>query len=331
MNLLTPGWVIGVGSILFGCATVLVALHSANLPSWESPAAVTQSLDGALIQRPTDEQLKTDWIVTPSEAIALIQDGATVLDARTKLIPQFGTIEGAIAVSWRQFSQTQSPNQGKLLTNDAQLSQRLQDVGIFQAQPVVVLGDPQRGWGEDGRIVWMLRTLGHHQAVLVDGGYPALVAAGMPTKRAIASTATPKGDFIVRRTSTWEVERDALQAAIGRSDVVILDVREQREFNGNTPYGERRGGHLPGAKHLHFRELLDESGAILPSDQLLSVLAEQGIMRDDVIISYCTGGVRSGWVTSVLTAHGFTAKNYAGSMWEWSTLSPDHYPLTTQQ
>jgi thiosulfate/3-mercaptopyruvate sulfurtransferase len=42
-------------------------------------------------------------------------------------------------------------------------------LGVSGDVPVVVVACSVKGWGEDGRIVWTLRTLGHPAAVFVDG------------------------------------------------------------------------------------------------------------------------------------------------------------------
>ena len=44
--------------------------------------------------------------------------------------------------------------------------------------------------------------------------------------------------------------------------------------------------------------------------------------------SRSSGGVRSAWLVVVLMDLSFAhARNYAGSMWEWSALPSDQYPL----
>ena len=95
-------------------------------------------------------------------------------------------------------------------------------------------------------------------------------------------------------------------------------MREQREYAGETPYGESRGGHVPGAKHLFYRALLKSDGKVLPGDQIKRKLSEIGVREDDEVVSYCTGGVRAAFVTVLLNDAGIAARNYAGSMWEWS-------------
>ncbi|MGE5655659.1 MAG: sulfurtransferase [Actinomycetota bacterium] len=270
--------------------------------------------------------LAENWIVSANSAKQLLEQGATFLDARELILKVCGTLEGAIPVTWEDFSCSDAPNQGKLLENDLILTQKLQAVGIFKEQPVVVFADPIKGWGEDGRIVWMLRTLGHPNAVLVDGGYQALGKAGIPTVLTGKKT-PPVGNFVVSRVATWEIQRDELKANLGRENVVFIDTREPREYAGETPYGEQRGGHIPGAVHLYYKELIDQEGKLLTDEEIFAHLQQKGITQTSEIVNYCTGGVRAGWLTSVLTQLGFHAKNYAGSMWEWSAAPSSDYPL----
>ncbi|MGF1520500.1 MAG: rhodanese-like domain-containing protein [Nodosilinea sp.] len=56
-------------------------------------------------------------------------------------------------------------------------------------------------------------------------------------------------------------------------------------------------------------------------------MLERDISRDAAILAYCTSGVRSAWLTAVLVDMGFDAKNYPGSMWEWSAGDRDQNPL----
>ena len=267
------------------------------------------------------------WVVSPAEARALIAAGALVLAARAERLRWWASVAGAVPVDWRGFTETEVPRQGRLLADDAELSRRLRALGVRGAVPVVVLGDPLRGWAEDGRVVWMLRALGHDRAVAVDGGLPALLALGpLP----IGAQELP-GDFTVARRPELEITRDELRDRLGGPDLVILDAREPREYLGQSPYGESRGGHLPGARSLPHRSLLSEDGTLLPPDELRARLAALGIGPGTEVVAYCTGGVRSGWVTAVLNDLGIPARNYAGSMLEWAAGDPASYPLTAAE
>lgn len=304
---------------LSGCQVNL-----ALAPASDQPSVVPIANQSAAAIDP--QQLAVQWVVSPAEAKSLIQQGATVLDARSSGLQRQGIIAGSIAVNWQQFSQPSRAERGMLLSH-AQLTQALRAVGISNHRPVVVLADPLQGWGEDGRIVWMLRSLGHSQAVLVDGGYAAAVATGIPIESVIAKNAATPGDFTVQRRIDWEITRDELKQNLQTAQATIIDVREPREFDGSTPYGEPRAGHIPGAVHFYYRELLDENGKILPRSAILAKLQTKGISPNTQIIAYCTAGVRAGWLTAVLANAGFQVRNYAGSMLDWASAPAAEYPL----
>lgn len=265
------------------------------------------------------------WVLDVDRARLEIEGGATILDVRTDAQYRAGHLVGAVRADWQEFSEPNEPNKGLLLGNDNVLGYLLRRKGVFAERAVVVVGDPIEGWGEDGRVVWMLRTLGHHRAGFVDGGHAALVKAGLPVTE--ETPAVKEGDFVVRRTDRWLVDRTSLEALVKEpGNVLFVDNREPREYAGETPYGESRGGHLPGAINLHYRELLGTDGRLLSRATMSARLADKGITPARPLVAYCTGGVRSGWFVAVLTELGFEGvRNYAGSMWEWSAA--DDLPL----
>ncbi|MBI2376685.1 MAG: sulfurtransferase [Deltaproteobacteria bacterium] len=260
----------------------------------------------------------------------LIANGATVLDARTEEAFDEGHVAGAVRVEWQSFAEPNEPFRGRLLEDDRVLGFLVSRAGVREDTAVIVVGDPIEGWGEDGRIVWMLRTLGHASVSLVDGGFRALLESGLEPSR--VSTEAVEGDFTVVRSASLTIELEELAALVkDPRGNVILDGREPREYAGETPYGEARGGHIPGAKNLHFQELVDANGMILSRDALWARLEAVGVRQDGAVVAYCTGGVRSAWIVIVLAELGIkSARNFAGSMWEWAAGSPDVYPLVLE-
>lgn len=290
-----------------------IGLAATSFPSQVHAEAIPSDLDSR-------------WVVDVATAVSLIESGAVVLDTRNPSLKKSQPLENAQHVIWQDFTNEDAATKGRLLADDAALTKKLQDLGISGDVPVVAVADSVKGWGEDGRIVWTLRTLGHKNAYLVDGGVAALTSNGAPAIRAVAGP----GDFVVERNSEFEITKEELRSIIGSDDVVILDTREPREYTGSTPYGESRGGHVPGAKHIFYKDLVGEDGHILPEDQLKAKLASLGVSENTQVVSYCTGGIRSGFVTAVLNDAGLKARNYAGSMWEWSAQSPEEYPLVVE-
>lgn len=263
----------------------------------------------------------SQWVVSATQAKQLIERGATILDSRNIVLWLLGHIPGAVRVAWQDFSQQVSHYKGKLIDNPNILEKTLRAIGICNTKPVIVVGNPPHNFGEEGRIVWMLRTLGHEQAAFVDGGHNALVKTGIPI---VWELTQPKlGDFVVKPTPSYSIERDELKANL--QNLTIIDTREPKEYAGATPYGEKRGGHIPDAKHFYFKDLMDANGFLLPSNELITKLNRLGIQHHTPIAAYCTGGIRSAFFVSVFANLGFNnIKNYAGSMWEWSASS---YPL----
>lgn len=263
------------------------------------------------------------WSIDVATAKTLIGEGAVVLDARGQDLKDAAPLANAVSVEWPYFTKEDKAQKGQLLDDDAELGKRIQALGISTDVPVVVVADSVKGWGEDGRIVWTLRTLGHPDAFFVDGGVAALVAAGDPGIKAPAGA----GTFTVKRVAAFEIKKEELRTLIGASNVVVLDTREPREYAGETPYGETRGGHVPGAKHIFYKDLQDADGKLLPASAIKEKLAALGVDENTEVVSYCTGGIRSGFVTAVLNDIGLKARNYAGSMWDWSSADAASYPL----
>lgn len=261
------------------------------------------------------------WVLSPRAAARLIkEEDALVLDVRSKRDFEREHIAGAQRALWKSFSGSKPAERGLLLPARV-IQAKLRALGVSQGSQVVVVGDARAGWGEDGRIVWMLRAMGHERAALVDGGYGALSKLELP--RATGKHARPKpGDFRAAPTDRYTASLEQMKAQLTREGgAAMLDVREAREFKGQTPYGEARGGHYPGAVHLYYKDLMRPDGTLLEREAIEAKLAALHITsKDQPIIAYCTGGVRSAWLVVMLQQLGYTqARNYAGSMWEWSS------------
>ena len=93
-----------------------------------------------------------------------------------------------------------------------------------------------------------------------------------------------------------EVDTATAEAAIGRPDTVVLDVREPDEFDQ---------GALPGAIHIPRGHLESQIEARLPD-------------RDAPIVVYCAGGVRSAFAAKTLQELGYSdVVSMAGGFGRW--------------
>jgi thiosulfate/3-mercaptopyruvate sulfurtransferase len=246
---------------------------------------------------------------------------ALLIDARGLVAYHSGHVPGAVHAPWTRF--TDGPLSGTVVAS-AELQERLRDIGVQNETTVVVYGDWNYGWGEEGRLFWMLEYMGHLDVRVLAGGMPRWRALGRPSRSVTEEVA--RGDFVSNpRPTLRATTADVLQAVTvpDRPSAVIFDARTVEEFEGSTPYGSARGGHIPGAQHLDWKGLFAPSGQLRPKGEILEILEGLGVGPNTEVITYCTGGVRSAFVYLVLSWVGVDGvRNYDGSWWEWSS-QPD--------
>lgn len=160
-------------------------------------------------------------------------------------LPWYSRCPARCPVQWQAFSQADAPSRGPLLDDDDALSQRLQAIGVSADRPVVVIADNSQGWGEDGRIVWMLHTLGHEKTYMVDGGIDALLASGSITIPTVAGA----GDFVVSRGGSPPSRRSAT-GSIRRTSLSTF--ASARVCRGRPLWRDARRP-SSGAKHVYYR------------------------------------------------------------------------------
>jgi thiosulfate/3-mercaptopyruvate sulfurtransferase len=200
--------------------------------------------------------------------------------------------------------------------------------GVDGATPVVVY-DEQSGV-RAARAFWFLEFFGHPSVRLLDGGFNAWVAASLPVTREAAPppTSTWTGTRESQRVATWK----EVQAAIGRTDAVILDTRTDGEYTGSTVRA-RRGGAVPDAVHIEWTHNLAPSGDYKPADELQRMYEAAGVTPDREVITYCQGGYRAAHSYLALRLLGYPrVRMYVGSWKEWGDREdlPIEVPHTTR-
>ena len=87
--------------------------------------------------------------------------------------------------------------------------------------------------------------------------------AGLP----VIGPPVQPGDFTVARRADHVIGAAEVRALLD-GPAVILDVCEPAEYAGTEGHGERRLGHVPGARSLPWRDLLAADGTLLPEPLL---------------------------------------------------------------
>ena len=153
---------------------------------------------------------------------------------------------------------------------------------------------------------------------MVDGGYSAIKEAGAPTQ------------FLASKPQAQEVTIDEIdyshvmtteELQNNYDEYKIVDVRTDEEYDGAVLYEEAQGGHLPGAIHIRYTDLFQEDGTLKPNKELIQMFEDAGLTKEDKIVAYCTGGIRSAYMQLVMEMCGFeNSYNYDQSFWRWAVV-----------
>ena len=186
--------------------------------------------------------------------------------------------------------------------------------GVEASTPVVVYDD-QSGV-RAARAFWFLEYFGHPSVRMLDGGFNAWIAEGLPGHarcRAGAARANGPACATISTVATWT----ELRTALGRGDTVILDTRTDGEYlRHDRPREARRCG--AGAVHIEWTRNLTPSGDFKPAAELTQMYADAGVTPDREVITYCQGGYRAAHSYLALRLLGYPRiRVYVGSWKEW--------------
>lgn len=264
---------------------------------------------------------KEDYFVTADWLMEnLSQEELVILDARgNKVAFMKGHIPGAQLTGWPEFSDMKGDpatnNNWGVLLGDEAIEKRLQELGVSRDSLVIVYQSPLTGFGEDARLLWMLKYVGFDNVKILDGGLEAWRKAGGKTASFAAKAS--KGDITLNRNRKDLVVTTEELLHQGDS-FSLLDTREPEEYDGTKVYGEARLGRIPGSKNIFFLNFLDEEGMVKSKEEVDSMLLKSHIDTSKTIATYCTGGIRSALAWVALTMYGYDSANYDSSFAGWA-------------
>ena len=176
------------------------------------------------------------------------------------------------------------------------------------------------------RVWWLLRWAGFGEVAVLDGGFAAWQAAGLPVS---AEVPTPEaGDVVVRAGQMPVLDADG--AAELAREGVLLDARAPQRYLGETEPVDPRAGHVPGALNAPSAGHVGADGRWLGAAELAERFAAIGVPGDvaggEVAVgAYCGSGVTASSVVLALEVGGITSAEtpaalYAGSWSNWCAL-----------
>jgi thiosulfate/3-mercaptopyruvate sulfurtransferase len=182
------------------------------------------------------------------------------------------------------------------------------------ADSTVVIYDDVAGM-RSARLFWFLEFFGHSDVRVLNGGFNAWTAAGLPTTR---DAAVPKaGNFKMKQRRELLATAEDVLGRLGSKDTVLIDTRNDGEYTGALVRAAR-GGRIPGAIHLEWTNNLDDNGFFKSAEDLKSMYSAKNIPPEKEAIPYCQGGYRAAHTYLALRLIGYPrVRNYLGSWAEW--------------
>lgn len=195
----------------------------------------------------------------------------------------------------------------------------LERLGIQPGTQVVAYDSA--GGAIASRLWWMLRSIGHGRVAVLDGGYPAWVAAGHPVAAEPPTVTSTRYPTPPGWTGVVDADAVAESASLGGT---IIDSRAADRFRGDHEPIDAQAGHIPGAINLFHGDNLGPDGRHLPVGELARRFADAGSSP----IVYCGSGVTACHNLLAMSLVGLAgARLYPGSWSEWSS-DPDR-PIAT--
>jgi thiosulfate/3-mercaptopyruvate sulfurtransferase len=200
------------------------------------------------------------------------------------------------------------------LPEPADLTERLETVGIGDADDVVVYDDVG-GWVA-ARLWWMLDDLGHQRIRVLDGGLPAWLAAGFPTTTADPRP-RPRGSLHLHAGWTNVIDREDVVAGLGR--IVLLDARGGPRYRGEVEPIDPVAGHIPTARNAPADTNVGPDGRLLSQAALAERFGALGVTAASPVVTSCGSGVTACFTSLAMRVAGLPDPIlYPGSYSDWS-------------
>lgn len=180
--------------------------------------------------------------------------------------------------------------------------------------PVVVYDDAA-GALAAARAWWLLRAAGSTDVAVLDGGFGAWRAAGLPVE---TGTAQPRQASAVEVDfdPTMHLDADTLAAALADDAVVLIDARAAARYRGEVEPIDPVAGHVPGARNRPYTDNLDAAGRFKTPDALAAEFAAlTGGRAPHEVVHMCGSGVTACHNVLAMTHAGLAGSRLFAPSW----------------
>lgn len=233
-------------------------------------------------------------------------------DAQNGVIPD---AQWAPYATWR----SQAPNPGAL-RDLAHYESLVRDLGIDRDTPVVVVhaGANPSDMGAAARVYWTLKSLGVADLALINGGFAAWTAAGLPV--AAAPGVVDPSEFTAQWRDDWRVTSQEVAQLAAEGRVPLVDSRPNDFFTGIN-WTVAAPGTVRGAQNLTFSTFFDGT-RFRDSETIRAIAADRGLTEAPLTVSFCNTGhwAAINWFALSEVAGVENVRLHAESMAEYTAL-----------
>jgi thiosulfate/3-mercaptopyruvate sulfurtransferase len=268
----------------------------------------------------TDDLVSTEWLMQHLKAPDVeIVDASWHLptekrDPRAEFLAEH--IPGAVFFDIDEICDTANPLP-HMLPKAEKFAARVRRMGLGDGKRIAVY-DTQ-GLFSAARVWWMFKVFGHRDVAVLDGGFPKWKAEGRPIED---GPPRPRQErhFTARYQTMLVKEKDEVLAAMKAGSSEIADARGRPRFTAAEPEPRPgvRGGHIPGAKNVHYASLLNPDKTMKSPAEIRKIFEAAGVDLKKPVITSCGSGVTAAILTLGLSMIGHSDNAlYDGSWAEW--------------
>jgi thiosulfate/3-mercaptopyruvate sulfurtransferase len=191
--------------------------------------------------------------------------------------------------------------------------------GIGPSSHILVYDD-KSGANAAARFWWMMRAIGHTAVQVIDGGLAAIASAGAPITKGPSKPLKAGKPYPATEWRLPIATLTTVDQARSARDYMVIDVRENYRYRGESEPIDLVAGHIPGAINAPYLDNLQANGRFRSSREL----AEQygsltGNREGEKVIVHCGSGVTACHALLAMEVAGLGgASLYVGSWSEWS-------------
>jgi thiosulfate/3-mercaptopyruvate sulfurtransferase len=266
-----------------------------------------------------DVLVETDWLESnlDGDGIAIVE-----VDEDTTAYEK-GHIPNAISINWE--TELHDLPRREFISS-AQLAKLLGEKGISSGD-TIILHSGNNNWFA-AYAYWLFKYRGVDNVKLLNGGRKKWELESRLTSTD-ASDRSPASFDIGQEKPELRVFREDVLQRVNSGEGSWVDVRSPEEFRGellappHLPQEQAQvPGHIPGSANITWAKTVQDDGSFKSADELEKLYGDEGIAKDQDVVTYCRIGERSSHSWFVLSELlGFeNVKNYDGSWTEYGSL-----------